>query len=312
LSPSQFSDGEFRRFKRADAQAGKEQQVCESVLPYIEGKIADGTCRAGAVPFGNLEVLTDRPLTQGKPDVYYGARPEQLDGGVRDALGHHIIPSTQDNLPVAPNFYTEVKGPDGSLAVAGRQACYNGALGARGMHSLQTYGQAETTYDSNAYTVTNTYHGGTLKMYTSHVGPPRAVGGRPETYMNQINGYNLTGNVNNFRAGATAYRNARDWTKEQRDTTILRANELYRAQAEASVNYASASPALSFVTAEESETTYALTQESGTSPSEHGYGVREYEESDSSVEEPAEYTLPAKRSTRNSARQRAQHKRHNS
>ena len=310
LSPSRFGDAEFEDFVQADADAGKEQQVCESVLPYIEGRVADGRCRSGGVPFNNLEDLTDRPLTQGKPDVYYGARPEQLDRGVRDALSRHIIPSTQDDLPVAPNFFLEVKGPDGSLAVAGRQACYNGALGARGMHSLQTHGQAETTYDSNAYAITNIYHGGTLKMYTSHIEPPRTAGGSPETYMNQINTYGMTGSADAFRAGAAAYRNARDYAKTERDSAILQANErLAQPQAGTAADEENASPALSFVTALDTEETYTLTQDSGTSFDEDGHAARRCQESDSSLDELADYALPAKRPARRSMRQESQRKR---
>jgi hypothetical protein len=103
-----------------------------------------------------------------KPDIFYGARPEQLDRQVRRELAGHIIPSTQEDAPMLPNLFLEVKGPDGSLAVAGRQACYDGALGARAMHSLQSFGASEPVYDRNAYTVTSAYHGGTLKMYTTY------------------------------------------------------------------------------------------------------------------------------------------------
>jgi hypothetical protein len=39
----------------------------------------------------------------GQPNNY-GARPEQLDRRVRDVLSGHIIPSTQDSLPIAPIF----------------------------------------------------------------------------------------------------------------------------------------------------------------------------------------------------------------
>jgi hypothetical protein len=35
----------------------------------------------------------------------------------------------------------------------------------------------------------------------------------------------MTGNLDTFRQRATAYRNARDWTKEQRDDAIARANK---------------------------------------------------------------------------------------
>lgn len=38
----------------------------------------------------------------------------------------------------------------------------------------------------------------------------------------------MTGNINTFRQGATAFRNARDWAQEQRDTFISAANERAR------------------------------------------------------------------------------------
>jgi hypothetical protein len=85
-------------------------------------------------------------------DLYWGARPEQIDRRVRQDLNHQVVPSMKDTYPVAPNFFLEVKGPDGSAAKKTMQACYAGAIGARGIHALQGYGQAEPTYDSKAYT----------------------------------------------------------------------------------------------------------------------------------------------------------------
>jgi hypothetical protein len=79
-------------------------------------------------------------LTAAKPNLYYGARSEQLDQRVCKKLSGHIIPSTQDHLPIAPNFFLAAKEPSGTAKVARKQACYDGALGARGMHSLQSYG----------------------------------------------------------------------------------------------------------------------------------------------------------------------------
>lgn len=54
--------------------------------------------------------------------------------------------------PVRPLFLA-AKGPDGSLGIAGKQACYDGALGAIGIQSLQSYGETQPVYD-NAYTIT--------------------------------------------------------------------------------------------------------------------------------------------------------------
>lgn len=157
--------------------------MSELVVPIIEGKIGDAKCRSGGIPFANLDPLTDGTLKPGNPDVYYGARPEQLSREVRDKLSGSIIPSTQRDLPMALNFFLAAKGPDGLAAVAKRQACYDGALGARGMHSLQSHGRAEPVYDNNAYTVTSIYHNGHLKMYTSHMALLRTPGGRPEYYI---------------------------------------------------------------------------------------------------------------------------------
>ena len=121
-----------------------------------------------------------------------------------------VIPSTQHDLPIVPNFCLAVKGPDGSLSVASRQACYDGALGARAIHSVLSYGQ-EPRLDNRAYAITSTYHGGTLKMYTSHRIPPSAPNRGSGFVMTQIKTWGLTGDADTFRQGAAAYRNLRDW-----------------------------------------------------------------------------------------------------
>ncbi|KAH7021752.1 hypothetical protein B0J12DRAFT_705367 [Macrophomina phaseolina] len=239
-------------------------------------------------------------------------RIEQLSRKVRDELGGQIIPSTQHDLPVAPNFFLAAKGPDGSLAVAGRQACYDGALGARGMHGLQSYQQDEPIYDNNAYTITSIYHGGQLKMYTSHVAPPRSPGGRPEYHMSQINTWGMTGNADTFRQGARAYRNARDWAKEQRDEAIRQANERVNpVEAEAPTIDAGASTAPSLVTAVSETEAYPISQESRTSLNEDSNIRRDSEESDTSSEDLAVYRLPAKRSNKYSKHSQTQRKRRN-
>ena len=228
LSPSQFSDEAFRKYKRKNAHAFKENQVTASVIPTIEGEIRDAKCVAGGIPFTNLDDLTDGTLAPGNPDLFYGARPEQLDRRVRDKLSGHIIPSTQEDLPMAPNFFLATKGPDGSAAVAKRQACYDGALGARGMQSLQSYGQDDLVYDNNAYTITSTFHNGQLQIYTTHITPPAGSGQPPEYHMTQQRSFSTTDTPDTCRQAFTAFRNGRDWAKEKRDQFISAANEWAR------------------------------------------------------------------------------------
>ncbi|KAL7622803.1 hypothetical protein AAE478_006482 [Parahypoxylon ruwenzoriense] len=101
----EYRAAEFRKFKRADAAAHKKRQVTTSVIPLIQEEINDSQCVAGEVPFTTLDHLIDGALVPGNPDVYYGARPEQLHQQVRDELSGQIIPSTQDDLPIVPNFF---------------------------------------------------------------------------------------------------------------------------------------------------------------------------------------------------------------
>lgn len=225
LSPSKFSEQDFEEFVEADVNASKEKPIVRLAIPIIEGRVDDIKCMGGDYPFGNLAALTDGTLANAKPDHFFGARPEQLNHEIRDELSEFVIPSTQSSLPIAPNFFLETKGPDGSLAVATRQACYHGALGARGMHKLQSYKQDEPSSDNNAYTITSIYHGGQLKLYTTHPTAPRESDGRPEYIMTSLRSFAMADGLDTFRSGASAYRNARDWAKEQRDEFIKSANE---------------------------------------------------------------------------------------
>jgi hypothetical protein len=233
LSPSRFGATTFRAFRSSDAQANDEDDVLHDVIPFITGTNNNSHFMARSTIFGNLEPLTSGELAPANPDIYYGARPEYLDREVRDELTNHIIPSTMDHKPMAPNFFMEVKGPDGNAAVAARQVLYDGAVGARGMHSLQTYGQAEPTYDGNAYTYSATYHRPTLQLYEHHITAPTTPGGQPEYHhMTQLDGWVMTSNIYSFRRGATAFRNLRDLAKQHRDGFIQAANTKVRRSGE--------------------------------------------------------------------------------
>ena len=226
LSPSKFSNEQHKKFVRADVNARKENQVKRNVIPIIEGEIEDPKTSSGEIPFTNLTPITAKNLVPGNPDFYHGARPEQLKRQVRDELNGLIVPSTQHDLPIIPNHFTAAKGPNGSLAVAEQQASYDAALGARSIHAVQSYGQQEPLYDSKAYAITSIYHGGQLKLFTSHPTKPPTPGARPEYHMNQIRSFSMTDTPETWRQGATAYRNSIDWAKEQRDDAIRRANDV--------------------------------------------------------------------------------------
>ncbi|WEW61538.1 hypothetical protein PRK78_007028 [Emydomyces testavorans] len=221
LSPSKFGVKEFQQFKRANAYATSEKKLTK-IIETLEGGSDDKTV-GGDYPFGNFEPLTDDTIPNAKPDHFHGSRPEELNRQIREELNGTIIPSAATSRPMLPNFFLEIKTPDQSSAVAKRQACYDGALGARAMQSLQSYG-GDSIHDNNAYTIASIYQDGTLKLYTSHPTKSSAPERRTEYFMTQINTWGMTGNIESFRQGATAYRNARDWAKGKRSQFIEAAN----------------------------------------------------------------------------------------
>ncbi len=225
LSPSQFPESEFARFKKQNRLAKSESQAVTSIIPYIAGSKDSQFQTAGTIPFNNMKRF-DPSITTPTPDFYYGASPSQIDARVRNDIGEYIMPSSRTSVPAAPNYFRADKSASGRADVAQMQAMYDGAVGARGMHTLQNYGTAAPVYDNNAYTISSTYHPGTgtLQMYATHPAPPASPGGETQYYTTQLNGCFMIGTPDGFRAGASAYRNAREWTTEQRDRFIASAN----------------------------------------------------------------------------------------
>lgn len=176
------------------------------------------------VTFNNLEPLTKNLLIDGKPYIFDSASEEEVDESVLDGLNKLIVPTTYGLGPVAPNFFFETRRPNASSYVADLQAMHHGALGARAMHSLQNYGLESWVYDNRAYTLTSTYHGGTLKIYAHHVVASVSKGpGCSKYFMTEVGTYGIL-KRKGFVEGITAFRNARDLAKSLRDQLIQEAN----------------------------------------------------------------------------------------
>ena len=224
LSPSRFGREEFWDFKEKNRGALTESTAMSKAFPIITGN-AKIPSQENLI-FGNLKDLTDGSISKAQPDFYDGTRPAQENKQLRTDLGPYIVPSTDTTAPCLPNFFAEAKGRNGSPAVCERQALYDGALGARGVHELRLYVDGETLYDNNAYTITSTYHAatGVLNMYTMHPTPSTDPGNVSNFRQTQLGGWSMTANVDAFRQGASALRNARDWAQEKRKELIAAAN----------------------------------------------------------------------------------------
>ena len=150
-----------------------------------------------------------------------------------------------------------------------------------------------------------------------HPSQPTSCEGRPECHMTQLRSFAMTDTAETFRQGATAYRNARDWAKEQRDEMIKRANDRANdSQTGAPAVDSSFGPVSSFASEaslEEPYTIEPLSQESQTLLNEDSNTTANPQESETSADEPVlGHRLPAKRFSGGSKRShQSQRKRRN-
>lgn len=248
LSLTEFSQAEFEALRMDNNEAISELDVVTSVVPVLRGSAR--IHHKQNVRFTDMAALTSEEAVRPTPDWFDGARRQDLHMGVRNDpdLGPVIIPTKHFGVPVAPNFFLEVKGPAGQAAVAQRQACYDGAYGVRATRALQSYGQKQqTNAAAAAYPGGNTWCAfsstyvaalGTLELYAHHVTAPTAEGERPEYHMTKLFSFCMTLNRRSFIQGATAFRNARDMAKKQRDDLIKAANARASQAAEAAAEAA--------------------------------------------------------------------------
>ena len=226
LSPSRMSHGHYDRFVEAIDEAEVEDEVMTHVLPEIVGRRRHPSRQ-------NVQLRNLEPLMKGivipQPDYYQGHLPGPGNRQLRKLLDKDIVPSSQKYYPFLPNFFAEAKGPEGSLAVAQRQACHDGALGARAMHRVENLERRGEVFDNKARTVSAVYHGaGNVNLYTHHVSQPGGPGTLPQTHMTPLRSFCLADTPDSFRQGVGAVRNATDYACQLRKDSIADAHRRSR------------------------------------------------------------------------------------
>lgn len=225
LSPSRMSDGHYDRFAKAVDRAENEDEVMMQVFPKILGEPRHPS-RVNT-RLGNLEPLR-KGIAIPQPDYYEGESIGPGNRQLRKRLDESIVPSTHTHYPFLPNFFAEAKGPDGSLAIAERQVCHIGALGARAMHRVENLARREDFFDNKARTASVVLHGaGDLKFFSHHLSQPGGPGTPSQTHMTPLRSFSLADTPSAFRQGVGAFRNASDYASKHRKESIDNAH--YRA-----------------------------------------------------------------------------------
>jgi hypothetical protein len=225
---STVSDHEFREYTNAISDASNETDVKASIIPLFL-RATDSKTAKEDILFNNLTSPADSLkglLKKAKPDYYYGSPPRQADPDVRETLSRYIVPSSSKaskKLPIAPNFFIEVRGPTAKPEIAQRQAWYDGVIGARAMHSLHSYNRSEPVYDNKIHTLSAVYDAkkGELHIYGHSIAQPN---GKTEFYTFEVGSWTMATDRDSYVQGLTALKNAEEWTEDVREKAIEDAN----------------------------------------------------------------------------------------
>ena len=181
-------------------------------------------CYSTSTEFSSLDPLTDEPLVKATPDLYYGAHSKSLNRDILNELSGLIQPSKKRRCPIAPNCFLEVSNSKDYVDTLKRQTCYNRALGARGILSLQTYGSREPSLDGNAYTFTSTLLDGILKIFATYPFRSRGTAHLVEYHITLLGAWPMAASLKKFQQGIVAFRNVVGWASTTRDEFIEIAN----------------------------------------------------------------------------------------
>lgn len=222
--PSESYDVQYQAFRQASLEVKDKNDVKNKIFPFIAGQCRFHT--SGGHSFQDLADLTDGHIVKALPDFYDGADPYSLERELLTELSSFIKPLPAKRCPVVPNFYVIFNGSSQEPFVLDIMTRYSGALGARAIHKLRSFGidDPEIVFDNNAYTITATYSQGTIYLYAHRPIRPPVLGGVVDYRMSLVGGYALINSPDTLRQGVEAFRNAREWAMGRRDEFIAAAN----------------------------------------------------------------------------------------
>lgn len=226
-------------------------------IPADTTAIADSNVIAIDRQWSKLDPLS-ACFKPAKPDLAYATAANNLKRPVRDRLGTLIMPPVKKDF-ICPNFMVAAKGPSGRHNVNDLEAAYVGALAARGMHTLWSFGSSNTedvgagiNKKRIARTITCTWLAGHFTMYATYRQDQPEAEDRPEgsvstssalpTYCTSLvdSWFFNTFDDERLKKAFGAYLNGLEWAKKQRDQAIERANaryeEIYRLEKMSSSN----------------------------------------------------------------------------
>ncbi|POS82135.1 hypothetical protein EPUL_006089, partial [Erysiphe pulchra] len=202
LSIEKFTDADFEVFEKLSDDLIAEIGIMEYIIPIFEGNYDRKDFSCCNKPFNNLKLLAPG-IVCGTPDKCHGSDPEKADLIVRKNLADMILPSNDNKMPMAPNFFLEVKSGKGTPDVANLQALHTGALGERGIMALRGWRREGLGLDNKAHTITGTFINGSLTFFSIYAGKHQTHDDQLVFFMHEIDSFRIIAKAEDFRCGVS-------------------------------------------------------------------------------------------------------------
>ncbi len=223
LTLARFPESTWRNFREAMNSSSTQAEIFNVVMPVLMGDhvIPHGMERL----FNNLQPALRNGKVQlngPKPDWFDGHTPSSENQDLRQRLGRYIVPSKNASLPFLPNFFIEVKGPNGVPDQNRLQVIHAGIFGARGMQRLRAHalGYRAAAVEKPGQAILVTYCSTTIEISLIHTAEPTLSNWEVEYHVTHLGIWNPGSSIQEFRKAASALRNLRDWAKDERDYAI--------------------------------------------------------------------------------------------
>lgn len=226
LSPSRDITEDYEQFRRAHFHALNEEAITQEFSTSLRKR--NGEYAGRNMMFAKIAELTpvETKLSRPNPDLFVGEDPSNIPRKIRDEIGQYIA-SGIVRSPMVVNDFAEIKGPDGREQHLMNQVAYDGAIGARAMHSMRAFGTDSPPADKKARSFVTAYAGGQASFYASYMGQPAGVGATPY-YTYHVAAESAIGSVDQYRRAQQYCRNIQDLATEERKLACEEAREALR------------------------------------------------------------------------------------
>jgi hypothetical protein len=215
------NEDDYREYIEETRYADNEECVLVNVWPLLAKKPRgqSGYHQNLNFPWTEVESAVTADASDPKPDVSESFRHSQYPPEAVEALGPALAPTTYS--AAMPRLCIELKGPDGLMPCATKQAAYDGAVMVDAAWEAHQYmAKPADEFIGKTQALTGAVNGSLLYIYANHAISLEADATKPYPEKLQYHqvfakGLMPDASLEEFQKARKTVRNAQDWAREK-------------------------------------------------------------------------------------------------